>query len=203
MQMKIFADKRYLPERLPHCQMLFPFWGFTSKLARLTGLRFQVFDGYMERGAGLFAIAPLAEAEVAVLPFHWEQIVPQNLVSRCDVALYGEDMDVMRRTVTDALRRAEELAEEAAGAGKPLAVFFVDDSETITVPLRGAYTFRPSLSAARRAPREFAMPVWISEDKVETSFGGRLPLRRKAARPVVSFCGQPGPRPSGVRSKLR
>jgi hypothetical protein len=200
MRMKIYADKRYLPERLPHGLMLYPFWGVVSIF---DGQYSGVFDHYVESGPKIFDLAPLEESEVAVLPFQWEQIVPEALAIRYDLEYRGEPAEVARLRIQEALRLAGELAEKAARMGKPVAVFFIDDNETLTVPLHNAYTFRPSLVGSRRGPHEFAIPVWINEDVIESSLGGELPLRQKSHRPVVGFCGNPGPNAVGVRSKLR
>src|SRR5262249_13879124 len=56
------------------------------------------------------------------------------------------------------------------------------------VGLEGAVVFRTSIYRSRRRPGEFAQPAW-SEDFVERYAGGALPVRKKAAKPTVGFCG--------------
>jgi len=202
MQMKIYADKRYLPESLPHCPMLYPFWGLLAKL-NVSELYSYVFDRYMETGASFFELTTVEDAQVAVLPFQWEQVVPESFSYRFDLEYHGKEVDTVLRGISDAQRLAEELAAEAASSsGKPLAVFFNDDNQTLTIPLRNVFTFRPSLLGSRRGPHEFAMPFWV-RDKVAASFGGELPLRRKSSPPVIGFCGLPGLMPGGIRSGLK
>lgn len=182
--------------------MLSPFWGFGVK-SEVREVYDSIIEHYMKEGADIFELTTLDDAQVAVLPFQWEQVVSESFAVRPDLDLYGKESDVAARVVTAAVRAAEDLAEEAASRGKPLVVFFFDDNETLAIPLRNAHTFRPSLVGARRSPREFAMPVWVNRDEVELTFGGVLPLREKGARPVIGFCGVPGPVPGGIRSHLR
>jgi hypothetical protein len=202
MPMKIYADKRYLPEGLPHCSMLYPFWGFLSKF-NVSELSSYVLDHYLETGNSLFELTSIEEADVVVLPFQWEQVVPEIISYRFDLEYHGKEMETMQRRIAGALQLAEELATKAAGNGaKPLAVFFVDDNETLRVPLPNAYTFRPSLRGEGRGPHEFAMPFWV-RDEVLASFAGELPLRRKSKKPIVGFCGVPGLLPYGIRAGLK
>jgi hypothetical protein len=143
--------------------MLYPFWGKPSEdpADPNTGR----FDGYASRGRRFFRMAPLAEAEAAVLPTDWGQVV-------ADPAHIGV---------------AVEFAAAAMEAGKPTIAFFVNDSDD-PVALPGATVFRTSLYSSRRRAGEFAQPAW-SEDFVELYAGGRLPLRKKPRVPTVGFCG--------------
>jgi len=201
MRMKIYADKRYLPDGLTHAPMLYPFWGFVSQL-NVSELDSYVFQEYLQQGASFFELTTMDEAQVAVLPFQWEQIFPGCLEFRFDLDLYGQPRETMLEKVSEAEQVAFEIAEEAGKHGKPVAVFFVDDNETLTIPLPGAFTFRPSIIGSRRGPNEFAVPSWV-RDEVAASFDGELPLRQKSDTPIVGFCGVPGPLPGGYRSELK
>jgi hypothetical protein len=183
--MKLYADARYLPDPLPHCPLLYPFWGDTPRSAFQLGPH--RFKRYIESGPQFFALTPLNEADAAILPFQWEQAVPEAIRVRGDLALHGQDHDVIRTAVESALERATSLAAEADRASKPLAVFFVH-YEGATPSLPNAWTFRSSLYASRRAPHEFAQPFWF-DDPIVSECGGQLPLRSKTAKPTVGFCG--------------
>jgi hypothetical protein len=204
MRMKIYADRYYLPQNIPHCSMLHPFWGHLPVLgnAEIEGNRCA---RYLREGHEIFELVGLRDAEVAVLPFHWEQAVPEAIENRGDLALFRRDPDAVRAGVSSARRLAEELAEAAGREGVPLVVFLMHDSEKMTVPLENSFSFRTSIFRSELGAYEFAWPVWV-RDEVETLFGGELPVRRKKARPVVGFCGLNPYEPesaSGWRGRLR
>jgi hypothetical protein len=188
MRMRIYADQRYLPEGLPHCPMLYPFWGLRSKAVDIVDAT--LYDHYLKSGPFFFEPTALKEAQIAILPFEWEQIVPQAIKKRFDLEHHGKSEKVVLRGISHARQLAEELAAAAANENKPLAIFFVDDNETV-IPFDNCFTFRASLRSSLRKPHEFAMPIWM-RDEVEASCGGELPLRPKRTRPVVGFDGFPG-----------
>lgn len=202
--MKIYADKYYRPERIPHCSMLFPFWGLRPVLgnAEIEGNRCA---RYLREGPEIFELASLRDAQAAVLPFNWEQAVPEAIANRSDLALYGQDPDVVRAEVSDARRLVAELSEAAGREGVPLVVFLMHDSETMKVPLENCLTFRTSIRRSEAGPNEFAWPAWV-KDEVLTTCGGELPVRRKKSLPVVGFCGFNPHEPataSGWRGRLK
>lgn len=114
--MRVYADKLHLPAALPHCAMLYPFWGLAMKpeVERLYG---SAFGRYLSRGAGLFELTPLREAQAAGLPFQWEQIMTEAVATRLDLALWGEVGAAARRTISEA-RRAAEASSSSRRSGE-------------------------------------------------------------------------------------
>jgi hypothetical protein len=173
---KIYADRAYLPDGVDPVELLYPFWDLPPE--PLTEPMRGRFDEYARVGHELFELTGLAEADLALFPGKWEQAAGES--------------------------RAIELATELASAGerygKRVLVFFWSDSEE-PVPVPNAVVLRTSLSRSGRRPGEFAMPSW-SEDFVAAHLGGQLPLRRKAAEPVVGFCGKAPRPPGGPRARF-
>ena len=127
------------------------------------------FDAYCESGPRHFHLAPLDGAAAGVLPFDWTY------------------------TLEDGFARdaAEQFAEKVARAGLRTIVFFVNDSaEEVRLP--SATVFRTSLHRSTQRANEFAQPAW-SEDFVTRYLGGALPIRQKARKPTVGFCGMAAP----------
>ena len=164
MKVKIFSDKRYLPQDESHVVMLYPFWGKIPEDPRdpSSGR----YDRYAAMGDTLFEMAPsLASASLAILPAPWEKV-------RHNAAWRG---------------LSEQFIDEARRAGKETVIFFWDDS-CEPVAVNHTLVFRTSLYHSRRRPGEFAMPAW-SEDVVDKYMGGHLPLREKRDKPLVGFSG--------------
>src|SRR3954470_8193337 len=184
--MNIYSDKAFLPEDIPHAPLLYPFWGFRSPYGDST-LGRRSYEHYLEKGTELFELTGLNEAGFAALPFHWEHVV--------DYVMRRTAKGLSADTATPelALKRAEEFAALAAGEGKPAVIFFSHDSVE-EVPLDNSVLFRTSLLKSSRRRNEYAMPFWMP-DEVEALFGGELPLREKATRPVIGFCGYDPVRP--------
>src|SRR5207244_3719195 len=101
--LKLFTDDAYKPEAVPPAPILCPFWGAPTGDSRSpTAGRSELFV-CEER---LFLeLAPLTQADVAVLPAAWEHVAVDE----------------------EAAQLASALAAEAE-AGKPPLVFFVSDS---------------------------------------------------------------------------
>jgi hypothetical protein len=188
----IFSDRAFLPEGVPHAPMLYPFWGHVPIFDDPV-LDAHRFDRYVERGRDLFRLTGLEEARAAVLPFDWNHTA-QNTMYRI---ARGIPPDPEERGRAAAL--AEEFAALAASGGRPTVVFLTHD-HVEEVSLAGSFVFRTSMLASRRRPHEHALPYWMP-DEVEARLGGELPLREKAARPSVGFCGQ-SPMKMDVRSRL-
>jgi hypothetical protein len=192
--MRIFADTRYLPEGLPHGPLLRPFWGPVGSFTKHT-LGSRRFDSYVANASAIFELTSLAQSDAAVVPFDWEQIAPEAISSRRDLALFGQDARTVARTIEQGLQAARDLTAAAEAHGKPVIIFIGHYGGTPALALEGSWTFRSSLSASRRWPHQFAQPFWI-EDEVETRFGGRLPLRAKPPVATVAFCGFVAMRPA-------
>jgi hypothetical protein len=161
--MKIFSDRKYLADGQPHITMLYPFWGKNPEDPRDPNNG--RFDCYAEIGDRFFHMVPLMEADVAVLPAAWENILRSKETK--DLAL--------------------EFVEMARKARKTVVVFFLSDSDEM-VPIENAVIFRTSFYRSRRVSNEFAMPAW-SEDFTEKYFASQLPVRAKREKPTVGFCG--------------
>src|SRR5690349_13111649 len=111
--LKLFTDAAYKPDTAPPAPILFPFWGAPAGDPRSpTAGRY---ERLVSEGRGFLELTTLDRADVAVLPAAWEHVVGDEEFERL----------------------ARALADEAAGAGKPLVVFFVSDS-TESIPLPGA-----------------------------------------------------------------
>ena len=191
--MNIYSDKAFVPGNTPYGPLFFPFWGFLAAFGDPT-LDAHRFDKYMDEGTSLFRLTSLEDARVAVLPFEWDQIDQYVLYRRMKGLVPDPD------GLTKLVRLAEEFAGLASHKGKSTVVFFSQDS-VAEVPLRDSVVFRTSLLGATRRPNEYALPFWMP-DEVEASFGGELPVREKAARPVVGFCGQ-SPVKLNARTKFK
>ncbi len=157
--MNIFADKLRLPAGRPHTIMLYPFWGtnLENREDPVSGR----FDRYLQEGKRLFALTPLDQAEVVVVPHEW--------------------------VAGDANAAARQAIDEAGKAGKQAALFFNHDSEE-DIDVENTLVFRTSFRRSRRKANEFAFMVW-SEDFVERYLGGDLVMRKKGPKPVVGYCG--------------
>jgi hypothetical protein len=158
-KLKIHADRLVLAPGQPHVAMLYPFWGNNPEIlgAPDTGR----FDDYAARGEELFKLTSLAEADVAVLAGEW-------------VAGGGTP-------------QAHAYCEQARLAGKPVIIFFNNDS-TEEIPVDGAIVFRTSAYRSHRRPNVYGLTAWC-EDFVSLYRGGNLPIRQKQVMPVVGYCG--------------
>lgn len=172
-KLKIHSDKSFLLPGQRHAQILFPFWGIVQKPK--IGPQRPRFDQWAEQGGQWFEMTSLEDCDLAVVP---------------------AENGVWSSMKGEALR----FIDQARRAGKPCVLFFIGDSaEPIEVP--GCHVFRTSLEKAKTHPLEYAIPAW-SEDFVKEYWNGALPLREKSARPVIGFCGQPGPFDMPQRMKL-
>jgi hypothetical protein len=165
--LKLYSDRRFIKAGARHTVMLYPFWGKPAEdpTAPLTGR----FDRYMEVGDTLFTMSTIQEADLAVVPAPWE--------------------DVMRDD--ESRRLAHAFIGHAREHGKPIALFCINDSSD-PIPVDDALIFRTSFYRSRRRRLEFAQPAWI-EDFVAKYLDGQLVIRQKQPRPSVGFCGYAGP----------
>lgn len=166
-ELKVFSDSSYIPPGKSHVVMLYPFWGKGPEdpMDPSSGR----FDRYAEMGSHFFQMTALEEADVAVFPADWHDVLEDR----------------------EAVDRAEQFVGHARQAGKPIIIFFWSDSVE-DVPYCDAVVFRTSFYRSRRKPNEFAMPAW-SEDFVGKYLGARLPVRPKREKPIVGFCGHATP----------
>jgi hypothetical protein len=166
LKLLLYADQAYKPRDIPHAPVLYPFWGAPTAPSR--------YDRYIEQGSDYIELAPLGQAQAAVLPAAWEHVVGNP----------------------EAEALAEQLAEACRKEGIPLVVFFVADAVE-PVPMADAVVLRTSLLRSTRQENEHAIPA-ISID-VGRELGDKgEPLWRQ--RPVVGFCGYA---PGAERFSLR
>jgi hypothetical protein len=61
--MNIYSDKAFLPENIPHAQLLYPFWGFRSPYNNET-LGRRSYEHYLENGAKLYEVEAFFKGEL-------------------------------------------------------------------------------------------------------------------------------------------
>ena len=166
--LKIYSDRKYLPENERHVFLLYPFWGECPDPAE--GVDAGRFDDYMSSGREYISLVPSLEgADVAVLPFDWKTRKQ-----------WGSKYSIY-------LELAVALENEALRLGKKLLVFFNNDSDE-PVPLQNTIIFRTSFYRSTRRINEFAVPGW-SIDFLHKYMAGIQKIRVKNAIPVVCYSG--------------
>src|SRR6267143_719080 len=168
MTLKVYCDRRYLPQGCEHVEMMYPYWGRPPGSGTL--LEPHIFVRYSECGRQLFTLSSLHDADIAVFPAEWP-----------GVGLDGEWLSQARR-----------LAAAAGEAQKAFVVFARGDLHWKASIFENAWVFGRSLHRSERAPRQFAIPVWV-DDYLARYEGGRLPLRTWTPVPTVGFCGYAKP----------
>jgi hypothetical protein len=163
MKVKLYSNRNALVDGSPYVPMLYPIWGKPNGVAHSPEVG--RYDRYAAVGSVYFALSDIEDADVVVLPSPWEHTLSN----------------------TEAKQRSTALIESAHRAGKPVVVFFWSDSDR-QVDIDNALVFRTSLYRSTRRPGEWAMPAW-SEDFVDTYLDGKVPLRSKAEKAAIGFCG--------------
>jgi len=163
MKLKIWSDRSFLPADFEHAEILIPFWGknHEDSNAPHAGL----FDQYMHLGHEFFEMASLEQADLAIMPGKWEQVMLNS----------------------EARTLASEFAEQARQSGKQMVIFFWSDYNE-DLDIADVIMFRTSLYRSKKKSSEFAMPAW-SEDFVMKYMNGKVPIRPKSPKPRVGFCG--------------
>lgn len=115
--------------------------------------------------SGLELVEGLEEADIAALPANW-------------VEYQGA-----RRAL------AIEYIERAGAVGRRVVVWINEDDERV-LPFPNVIQFQHAF--ARKRPRVTEIRAFppFHDDLAEDVFSGKLPLRDKAAKPTVGFCGQ-------------
>lgn len=173
MKLKIFSDKRYLPdksycsENLRYVSMLYPFWGKNPENPE--DFRSVLLDRYAKIGHSFFEMTSLIEADLAVMPAYWHLI---------------KDNEVARNL-------GIQFAENANQAGKQVVIFFIGDWNE-DIYMKNTVIFHTSSFRSRRKRNEFTIPEW-SLDFINKNLGGQLPIRQKRTKPTVGFCGYAPP----------
>jgi hypothetical protein len=168
MKLKMFSIKSELFENESYVTMLYPFWGIRPE--PLGDKDEGRFDEYSRIGENYFSlVTALPESDIAVLPYEWKS----EKQWKSKYKIYVED--------------ANRIAEEARMYGKPLIIFFNNDSEEV-VPVKNSIIFRTSFTRSKRRKNEFAFPGW-SVDFLSRYRGGNLSIRKKPEVPTVGYCG--------------
>jgi len=154
------------------CSLLVPFLADPESIARRPKSPFR---RYWDEAGERFRLAPLDEADIAVLPYDWS-----------DVRLGDSWVPRFNR---DAGRRAASFFERAREAGLPTVVFFSSERSSEPLPRPDLHVFRRSLYRSRRGPMDHVAPAFPWSDIVGNFFGGELPVHPKRDKPVVGFCG--------------
>lgn len=176
MKLKIYSDRRYLPEGVHHEGILSPFWGtpVEKNLGSKESSWTKRYSRYAQIGDSYFEMTSLEEADLAIAPANW-------------IAVRGLTWRTIKRDKI-AKNLTMEFARQADAAGKPTAIFFAGDCSDEEIPIKNAIVFRESLYRSRKKSSDFAAPA-VNEDFVEQHLGGELPIRQKNKKPVVGFCG--------------
>jgi Exostosin family len=161
--LRVFTDRRCLPEGVAHCQMLIPFWGNDSL--------HDGYDRFAQMGKDFFCLTSLEEAEIALLPFDGRFLLPAP----------------HKPPDPKLIAHAAQFVEKARTAG--LKTIVVANCDTIApVPLPDVIVFRNSLNSRTRRANEFTLPAW-HEDLVRAHLGGHIQVRERRDVPSVGFCG--------------
>jgi Exostosin family len=179
-KLKLFSDRRYLPDKMPPASILYPFWRDLHQSQLRSWI--SPYHRYLEFGHQFFTLTPsLEESDLAILPMDWGSIRGDTWRSPID------------RT---AKHLAQAYAEKVADANKPLVVMFSSDCSDEAIDLDFGYQpgkiFRQSAYRSRHQedPQSSVMPFFC-EDYIQSFFQGQLPTRYKTntTQPVLSFCG--------------
>jgi hypothetical protein len=168
LRLRIWSDRDYVPDGLPHLSVLSPFWGIDA--AGETADNVGRFDQYRAVGTTIFELTSLDRADLAILPFNWEY------VNWTDAPFYPASRDL-----------AFAFVERARASDLPVAIFYETDLMR-PVPIRDALVFGPSVVRSQRDGRTFAIPGW-TDDLLAKYREGALSIRSKRDRPSVGFCG--------------
>ena len=164
-KLKIFSDKKYLPSPWNPVFLLAPFWEkYSGNGTSSSDIKFDQFP---------FEMAPLEDADFAVVPIDWMRVRGVSWSSRVDRKL--QDLEI-------------QFVQNAEQAGKPVIVFFTGDCSDEEIPIKNAAIFRGSIYRSRKKPNDFAFPYFCG-DFVKGHFSNELPVRHKREKPVVGFCG--------------
>jgi len=171
MKLKIFTDFLYLPKSSQIEPIFYPFYPNALKSKQYSWER--KFETYLEAGCSFFDIAPLDEADIAVLPMNWAEIRGHSWRSKAN-------------------RQAEDLSTQferkVKQAGKPLVIFFAGDCSNEEISIKDAIVFRQGLYRFSRKTNDHVVPPFV-EDIVKLYYGGKFFTRQKRSKPVIGFCG--------------
>lgn len=160
-RLKLFSDLSLTSTAYPTEPILYPFKGPIYSNT--------TFENYINSGHTIFEFSSLEDADFAVLPINWENIL--------------------------SLRQIEDSVEFVRRAKKNNTItvsFFGGDCSHLDLPIETDLIFRQSLYDFIRKPNDFVLPAW-NEDILKNYCQGRLAVRHKSNKPVVGFCGFANP----------
>lgn len=159
-QLKIFSDKKWLPDNCNHTIMLYPFWGEIELPVKDPD--FGRFNDYTTRGKEIFLMVDsIQNCDYAVLPFEYS-------------------------FETDKIQLAKKIAKEVGSFGKKLIVFFNSDIMD-NISLENTVIFRTSFFKSTQKKNEFALPGW-SKDFFQGNFKDDFTIKKNPS-PSISYCG--------------
>lgn len=195
-KLKLFSDRRYLPDGMMPASILYPFWRDLHQAQIRSWV--SPYHRYLEFGNTFFTFVPSIEAaDLAILPMDWGSIRGDTWRSPID---------------RQAKQLAQSFATKVTNAGKPLAVMFSSDcsdeaidlkvpissSDSFTVLNHQAQAIEPikifrqsAYRSRHHADSSSVVMPFFCEDYIQTFFQGQLPTRDKRLNPnpVLSFCG--------------
>ncbi len=171
MKLKIYSGQKYLPQGMIPDPILYPFWSEFITNQQYSWSR--AYDRYIEISSSIFEMTSLEDADFAIMPANWRTIRGDSWRSKVN---------------KNALNLSIQFAETIEKLGKPLVVFFSGDCSDEEIPVRNAIMIRQGIYRSKRKQNDFSMPAFI-EDLVKHYLVGQIPIRQKADKPVVGFCG--------------
>jgi len=161
-KIKIYTEKKFLPEGLQHLITLYPYWGQIEE--PIDDPDFGRFDFFTEFGKETYLLADNAkDADVILLPAGWNKS-----------AFKFEEILI-------------EIKQISSEYHKPILIFFNNDSdEEINVDF--SIIFRTSFYKSKQRHNEFAMPGW-SIDFLKYFPNQIINYREKQEVPSVGYCG--------------
>lgn len=169
----IFSDESYLPDGTRPVILLSPFWHDPSLTPE---------SGYYDYATNpkaakkLFTMTTLADADLAILPGTWAMV-------------RGYNRKPAYRRQSRILKRFKEYADLVKSAEKPLVIFFEGDFSYEPISIEYDAVFRTAEFRTRRKTNSFVYPPFCS-DLITQYFSGKIDIREKTVRPVISFCGR-------------
>lgn len=172
---KIATDTSLVPGKGWPIWLLAPLLDPNLRNADLTKNWQIIFRDYILSAHTLFALAPLEDCDVALIPSDW--------------SFYQGGFHWLARPDRAAIRRAKEFATRAAELGKPVAVFFSGERSHEPVPLPGCQVFRKSVYGSRMASSDSVIPEVTYLDPLRELGAEQPPVRQWSQKPTVGFCG--------------
>jgi hypothetical protein len=135
----------------------------------------RIYRHFYRAAADLFTLAPLEQADVAVIPADW--------------SAYHGSLSWVARPDRAAIGRARRFAAKARQMGKPVIAFFTGERSHERIPVPGAWVFRKSMFRSRARERDIMVPEVFYLDLLEQLGAAAPTIRPWQPVPSVGFCG--------------